>query len=114
MSAPSPHGPPVERSRPVDAHSGRRRNGQLAEVVLELLRESPVPLGAYDIVDQLKGRWHAPIAPMQVYRALRSLRAAGRVHRLASRSAFVVEAGAPPKHGIAVFLVCSVSSATRN
>ena len=72
--------------------------------VLELVWESHVPLGAYELLAMLResGR---PAAPPTVYRALDFLLEQGLVHRLASRNAYV--GCAHPGHdGPTQFLIC--------
>jgi len=73
--------------------------------VLQALLESHRPLGAYEIIDRMKGG-SASTAPITVYRALDFLREHGLVHRIESRNAFIAcihrhEAGDP-----VVFLLC--------
>ena len=77
---------------------------QLRRRVLELVWDSHVPVGAYDILDRLnaEGRRAAPIA---VYRALDFLMQHGFVHRLASLNAYV-GCGDPTAAHDAHFLIC--------
>ncbi|WP_306120369.1 MULTISPECIES: Fur family transcriptional regulator [unclassified Roseitalea] len=56
-------------------------------LVLDTLSEADGPLSAYAILDLLRENGFR--APLQVYRALDKLVAAGRVHRLESLNAFV-------------------------
>ncbi len=60
------------------------RNQQL---VLAALARAEAPQGAYALLDALRGDGFK--APLQVYRALEKLTAAGLVHRLESLNAFV-------------------------
>ncbi|GGE17754.1 transcriptional repressor [Aureimonas endophytica] len=66
------------------AGAGLTRNQQL---VLSVLDKANAPLGAYSILDELRGEGLR--APLQVYRALDKLVEAGLVHRLESLNAFV-------------------------
>lgn len=72
--------------------------------VLDELMAAHGPVTAYDLADRLSTSRR--IAPVQIYRALEFLMEAGVVHRLATRSAFVV---CDHEHGqgeATVFLVC--------
>ena len=73
--------------------------------VLELVWNSHRPVGAYALLEQLKGR-AGRVAPATVYRALDFLLAQGLVHRLASLNAF---AGCvrPGKPHAGQFLICA-------
>lgn len=72
--------------------------------VLELVWNSHRPVGAYDILDQLKNDGHKA-APPTVYRALDFLIEADLVHRLDSLNAFV---GCPDPNNphTGQFLIC--------
>ena len=77
--------------------------------VLEVLAASHQPLGAYEIMERVGGE-HRP-APITVYRALDFLRAAGLVHRIESRNAFLA---CTHNHGddpLVVFLICETCGA---
>ncbi|MDX2102050.1 MAG: transcriptional repressor [Alphaproteobacteria bacterium] len=67
--------------------------------VLELVWQGHAPVGAYALLEKLKGDGHSA-APPTVYRALEFLMAQGLVHRLASLNAFVgcVHPGEPHAH----------------
>ena len=56
--------------------------------ILDILARSAAPMSAYAILDVLK-RNRPKLAPPTIYRALSSLVAQGRVHRLESLNAFV-------------------------
>ena len=72
--------------------------------VLDELLAAQGPVTAYDLADRLSTARR--IAPVQIYRALEFLMEAGVVHRLATRSAFLV-CDHEHAHGEAtVFLVC--------
>ncbi len=81
-------------------------------LVLEALAEAAVPLGAYDILDRVRGR--GVRAPAQVYRALERLRDLGLVHRVETLNAFV-----PCRHahenaqGPVILVICDHCGATR-
>lgn len=77
---------------------------ELRRRVLEILWNSPVPLGAYAILDVLRddGR---PGAPPTVYRALDFLLEQGLIHRLASLNVFIGCRQPDSCHG-GQFLIC--------
>jgi Fur family zinc uptake transcriptional regulator len=77
---------------------------ELRRRVLEILWNSPTPLGAYAILDVLRddGR---PGAPPTVYRALDFLLEQGLIHRLASLNVFV-GCRQPDNHHAGQFLIC--------
>ena len=67
------------------------RGAKLTELrrrVLALILESPVPLGAYALLDRLKTT-HAGAAPPTVYRALEFLTEHRLVHRIERLNAFI-------------------------
>lgn len=57
--------------------------------VLALIWQSPKPLGAYTLLDELQRLQDRRVAPPTVYRSLDFLQEQGLVHRLASLNAFV-------------------------
>lgn len=63
------------------------RRTDTCTLILELLRQSPQPLGAYDIVARLS-KAHGKVAPTTVYRALSALIEEGRAHRVESKNAY--------------------------
>lgn len=73
--------------------------------VLELIWQSHVPIGAYDILRQLSAD-HAGAAPPTVYRALDFLLAQGLIHRLESANAFIGCADPGDPHA-GQFLICT-------
>ncbi|ALN72545.1 MULTISPECIES: transcriptional repressor [unclassified Aureimonas] len=84
-------------------------------LVLTVLREDCGPQTAYQILDRLRG--DGLKAPLQVYRALRSLSDRHLVHRLESLNAFVAcNHHHGDHHHAAVFSICQacgrVSEAT--
>lgn len=75
------------------------------KAVLRLLCESEKPLGAYELLEQLRGDIKNP-APPTVYRALDFLLEQGLVHKLESLHAYI--GCAHPDHPHASqFLICS-------
>jgi Fur family zinc uptake transcriptional regulator len=84
------------------------RKARLTDIrrrVLELVWQSHVPVGAYDILSQLNGGG-GKTAPMAVYRALEFLMDNGLVHRLASLNAFIGCTHMGEDHHAAQFLIC--------
>jgi len=74
-------------------------------LVLATLAKAEAPLSAYTILDRLRDDGFR--APLQVYRALDKLLAAGLVHRIETLNAFV--ACAHPHchaHGLIAFAIC--------
>lgn len=81
--------------------------------VLELVLRASGPIGAYQLLDQLRARRRGA-APPTVYRALEFLVAQGLVHRLERLNAFVGCAGDDRRHvHPAQFLICRVCRAVR-
>lgn len=74
--------------------------------VLAALLEAKKPLGAYDLMDSLRGENGRSPAPIAVYRALDFLKENGFIHRLETLNAFI----ACPHHHASgeriVFLIC--------
>jgi len=101
--------PPQETLRAADeicSRNGVRMTPQ-RRAVLAALAEAQRPLGAYDLIEALRGdeggRGPAPIA---IYRALDFLRENGFIHRLETLNAFIA---CPHLHGTGeqvVFLIC--------
>ncbi len=73
--------------------------------VLELIWASHAPVGAYDLLDRLRGG-QGRTAPPTVYRALDFLRAQGLIHRIESLNAYVGCVHPAGEHG-GQFLICS-------
>jgi Fur family zinc uptake transcriptional regulator len=73
--------------------------------VLEALRSSGKPLGAYDLLDHLATAGKRP-APISVYRALDYLVEHGWAHRLASRSAFIACSHPHERGKATIFMIC--------
>ena len=72
--------------------------------VLEMVWRSHRPVGAYAILDDLRGDGR-PTAPPTVYRALSFLAGLGLVHRIASLNAFV-GCPLPGEPHTGQFLIC--------
>ncbi|MER2535811.1 MAG: Fur family transcriptional regulator [Rhizobiaceae bacterium] len=76
--------------------------------VLERLESAGGPLSAYTLLDQLREQGFR--APLQVYRALDGLMAAGLVHRLESLNAFVAcavdHSHGDHEHLMTAFAIC--------
>ncbi len=85
-----------------------RRNLRFTDLrrqVLELVCKAEQPVGAYQLLDELRDAGRSA-APPTVYRALDFLLEQGLVHRLATNNTYM--ACAHPQHAhAAVFLVCS-------
>jgi len=56
--------------------------------ILNILGESPAPLGAYAIIEALSKREGKPIAPPTVYRTLEFFLEHGFLHKIESRNAY--------------------------
>jgi Fur family zinc uptake transcriptional regulator len=82
-----------------------RRLTPLRRRVLEALAANHAPLGAYDIVERLKGAGEGAPA-MSVYRALDFLVAEGLAHRIESKNAFLACAHGHGSGEIVLFLLC--------
>lgn len=77
----------------------------LRKEVLSLILAANAPIGAYDLLAQLKGRSERPAAPPTIYRTLDFLLQHGLVHRLTSINAFIP--CCHPREGHqAAFLIC--------
>ena len=63
--------------------------------VLAVLRQNTGPLSAYGVLDALRAG-NPKLAPQTVYRALKGLRQAGRVHRLESLNVYIACRSDPP------------------
>jgi Fur family zinc uptake transcriptional regulator len=78
---------------------------RLRKQVLELVCRAEQPVGAYQLLDDLRKSGRSA-APPTVYRALDFLLEQGLVHRLATRNTYLACAH-PQRAHAAVFLVCS-------
>lgn len=74
-------------------------------LVLDTLSRAPTPLSAYEILDSLRD--DGIRAPTQVYRALDTLRARGKVHKLESLNAFVVCSARHEGVSSVLFTICA-------
>ncbi|GCE80843.1 Fur family transcriptional regulator [Komagataeibacter oboediens] len=88
----------------------------IRRLVLGLVLASDRPLGAYDLLEQIRASRGKPVAPPTVYRALDFLMEQGLIHKIERLSAFVgcrhmLETGHDCRsHGhvhAAQFLICS-------
>ncbi|ESK36958.1 hypothetical protein P256_02403 [Acinetobacter nectaris CIP 110549] len=78
----------------------------LRKEVLHLILKATGPIGAYDILAQIKNTSDKPAAPPTVYRSLDFLLDMGLIHRLSSINAFIP--CCHPREGHqAAFLICS-------
>jgi len=73
--------------------------------VLELICASHVPVGAYQLMDQLGGARKGRAAPPTVYRALDFLMEHGLIHRINSLNAYIACFGPHRPHD-ACLLIC--------
>jgi Fur family zinc uptake transcriptional regulator len=103
--------PKTEAALDAAANACAARGAQLTPLrrtVLGLVQQSPTPIGAYALLDQLKAD-RGGAAPPTVYRALDFLLAQRLVHRLEKLNAFIAchvhECGADHEHP-AQFLIC--------
>jgi Fur family zinc uptake transcriptional regulator len=85
----------------------------LRRQVLRLVLDSPHPIGAYALLDQLRGQ-RPGAAPPTIYRALDFLQEQGLVHRVERLNAFVGCSGPETHHACGhghdhphQFLICS-------
>ena len=76
----------------------------LRREVFELVCHHNNPVGAYELLDELRAVRNSA-APVTVYRALEFLLAAGLVHRVAALNAYTACHGHEPGHG-GLLLVC--------
>ncbi len=77
------------------------------QLVLGVLKRSPSPLSAYDILHRLRNKGLK--APLQVYRALKVLVDLGITHRLESLNAFVACSGENCRQaGMSGFMICNL------
>lgn len=104
-----PHAPvPIDVQLDRAAGLCERRGARLTDLrkqVLTLVLEAGKPIGAYDLLDQLRGQRRGA-APPTVYRALEFLMEHGLIHRVERLSAYV---GCPVHDHVhaAQFLICA-------
>ena len=105
---PEPFGPGVaaklDRAEALCAGRGQRLT-DLRRQVLGLIIGAGAPIGAYELLDRLRGL-RTGAAPPTVYRALDFLLAQGIVHRVERLSAFVSCFGEEAHEHGAQFLIC--------
>ena len=94
----------LERAAGLCARKGERLT-DLRRQVLGLVLRAGAPIGAYDILDQLR-TLRRGAAPPTVYRALEFLLAQGIIHRIERLSAFVSCLGDDEHEHRAQFLIC--------
>ncbi|WP_035716819.1 Fur family transcriptional regulator [Azorhizobium doebereinerae] len=80
--------------------------------VMQVLAQSHVPLGAYEIVERLGPEGDRP-PPMSVYRVLDFLVTEGLAHRIESRNAFLACGHVHDPEDVVVFLICEQCGATQ-
>lgn len=81
-----------------------QRFTELRRVVLELVYNADQPVGAYQLLDELRDKGRSA-APPTIYRALDFLLQQGLVHRLAITNTYLACAH-PQRPHAALFLVC--------
>ncbi|MFG6177942.1 Fur family transcriptional regulator [Halomonas sp. THAF12] len=74
------------------------------QLVLETLKGSKAPLGAYALLERLRGDEFS--APTQIYRSLEKLQARGLVHRLETLNAYTPCTRSGSCRGTAAFVIC--------
>lgn len=104
-----PHDHNLCRSEALDAAMAlcERRGARLTPLrrrVLELVWRGHAAVGAYEILENLRGERGA-VTPPTVYRALDFLIAHGLVHRLASLNAYI-GCPAPQRRHVGQFMTC--------
>src|SRR4051794_24338351 len=108
QAQPSRFSPAVEAQLEHAAALCTSRGARLTELrrlVLGLVLESGAPIGAYELLDRLRGHRNGA-APPTVYRALDFLLAQGVIHRLERLSAYVSCLGTDAHEHRAQFLIC--------
>lgn len=78
---------------------------RLRKQVLELVCKAEQPVGAYQLLDELRAAGRSA-APPTVYRALDFLLEQGLIHRLATSNSYLACAH-PQRPHAAIFLLCS-------
>lgn len=78
----------------------------LRKQVLELILNAQGPMGAYELLAQLKGSNSRPAAPPTIYRTLDFLLEKGFIHRLSSINAYIPCCHPRAGHE-AAFLICN-------
>jgi Fur family zinc uptake transcriptional regulator len=94
----------LDRADTACSARGARLTDTRREVLGHIL-SSPAPIGAYDLLERLRGGRRA--APPTVYRALEFLQEHGLVHRIERLSAFVGCVAEDEHSHAAQFLICT-------
>lgn len=94
----------LERASTICEGRGARLT-DLRRQVLGLILDRPSPIGAYELLDRLRGARHGA-APPTVYRALEFLQEQGLVHKLESKAAFIGCVADEDHDHAAQFLIC--------
>jgi Fur family transcriptional regulator, zinc uptake regulator len=82
----------------------------LAKLILQVVKASPHPIGAYDIAAQLARQSRKAVHANSVYRCLADLGRLGHVHQLASTKGFVA---VPTSDGkMLIWLICTNCNTT--
>ncbi|MGB0359955.1 MAG: Fur family transcriptional regulator [Endozoicomonas sp.] len=100
----------LENARKVCTAKGSRLTA-IRERVLELVWQSHRPIGAYEIMANLKQGDSKPAQPPTVYRALGFLVDHGLVHKLSSSNTYI-GCHIPDKVHYSCFLICSCCQTT--
>ncbi len=83
----------------------------LRQLILEMLWESGRPMGAYDLMEELKHRQSRPVAPPTVYRTLQFLMSQGFVSKIESLNAYIPCAH-PERGHDCLFFICNSCGAS--
>lgn len=94
----------LERADALCGAQGARLTA-LRRAVLELIWRGHEPVGAYALLDDLRGS-HANAAPTTIYRALDFLAAHGLIHRIESLNAYI-GCDHPERPHTSQFLICA-------
>lgn len=94
----------LDRASTICAGRGARLT-DLRRQVLGLILQAQAPVGAYDLLEHLRGRRRGA-APPTVYRALDFLMAQGLIHRVERLSAFIGCVAHDEHAHAAQFLIC--------
>ncbi|MFT4020525.1 MAG: transcriptional repressor [Acinetobacter sp.] len=101
----------LEQAEAICSTSGARLT-PLRKEVLQLILGATGPIGAYDLLAQIKNTSDKPAAPPTVYRSLDFLLDKGLIHRLSSINAFIP--CCHPREGHqAAFLICTSCKAVK-
>jgi len=101
------HGRCIDDAVAAAEHLCARKGLRLTKLrrrILEMVWHEHRPVGAYELLDRLRGE-HKGAAPPTVYRALDFLMETGLIHRIESLNAYV-GCGAPEAQHTGQFLIC--------